>query len=77
MLVSRDGRYLVVVTGAVMDLHQDTPAEMAQRIQEIFKTPPAVKISVGRFKPSPSPNFKQGTLTIDNGKAETGPYSAA
>ena len=71
LLVSREGRYLVVVTGAIMDLHQDTPAEMEQRIQEMFKTPPTVKVSVGRFKPSPSLEFKEGTLSIDNGKGDT------
>lgn len=71
LLVSRDGHYLIVVTGAIMDLHQATTAEMEQRIQEMFKTPPAVKVSVGPFKPSPSLEFKQGTLSINNGKADT------
>ncbi len=70
LLISRDGRFLVVVTVAVVELHQDTPTEMAQRIQEVFKTPATLKISVGGFKPSVSPDFKQGTLTMDDGKTK-------
>ena len=70
LLVSRDGHFLMLVTVAVVELHQDTPAEMVQRIQEVFKTPATVKVSVGGFKPSLSPDFKQGTLTMDDGKAK-------
>jgi protein-disulfide isomerase len=70
LLVSRDARFLIVVTGAIMELHQDSPAEMVQRIQEVFKTPATLKVSVGGFKPSPSTDFKQGTLTMDDGKAK-------
>ncbi len=70
LLVSRDGRFLFVVTVAVIDIQQDTPAEMVKRIQEVFKTPPEVKMSVGPFKPSASLEFKQATLTIDNGKSK-------
>ena len=70
LLVSRDGRFLIVVTVAVVELHQSTPAEMVQRIQEVFKTPATLKVSVGGFRPSLSPDFKQGTLTMDDGKAK-------
>jgi protein-disulfide isomerase len=70
LLVSRDGRFLIVVTVAVVELHQATPAEMAQRIQEAFKNPATLKVSVGGFKPSLSPDFKQGTLSMDDGKAK-------
>jgi protein-disulfide isomerase len=70
LLVSRDARFLIVVTGAVMELHEGSAAEMEKRIQEIFKTPASLKVSVGGFKPSPSPDFKQGTLTMDNGKVK-------
>ncbi len=70
LLVSRDARFLIVVTGAVMELHQGTPAEMEQRIQELFKTPATLKVSVSGFKLSPSPDFRQGTLTMDNGKSK-------
>ena len=70
LLVSRDTRFLIVVTLAVMELHQDSPAEMVQRIREVFKTPATLKVSVGGFKSSPSPDFKQGILTMDDGKAK-------
>jgi protein-disulfide isomerase len=60
-------RYLIVV-GNVIDLQQNTPAEMAQRIRDAFKIPADTKIAVGGFRPSPSPDFKEGTLTADNGK---------
>lgn len=67
VLVSKDSHYLIVVVGGVMELHQGTPAEMVQRIQEAFKSPANLKLSVGGFKPTPSPDFKQGTLTMDDG----------
>jgi protein-disulfide isomerase len=70
LLISRDGRFLLVVTVAVIDIQRDTPEEMAKRIQEVFKTPPEIKMSVGPFKPSASLDFKQATLTIDNGKSK-------
>jgi len=69
MLISKDGHYLVV-TGAIMELHQGTEAEMELRITEVFKTPATLKVTVGGFKPSPAPDFKQGTLTMDNGKTK-------
>ena len=69
VLVSKDSRYLIVVLGQIIDLQQNSQAEMAQRIQEAFKTPPVLKLSVGGFKSSPSPDFEQGTLTLDNGKS--------
>jgi protein-disulfide isomerase len=69
VLISKDSRFLVVVAASVIDLHQNSPAEMAQRVQEVFKVPATVKISVGAFKPSPSPGFEQGTITFDDGKA--------
>jgi len=69
VLISKDSRFLIVVAASVIDLRQDSPAEMAQRIQEVFKVPATVKISVGAFKPSPSPDFQQGTITFDDGKA--------
>ena len=70
LLVSRDGRFLILVTVAIIDLHQNTPAEMAQRIQGTFKIPATSKVSVGGFKPSASLDFRQGTLTVDDGKAK-------
>ncbi len=70
LLISRDGRFLIVVTGGVVDLQSDTPDEMAKRIQELFKTPASLKISVGGFKPSLSLDFRQGTMTMDNGTSK-------
>ena len=68
VLVSKDSRFLIVVPpSGIIELHQNSAAEMAQRIQEAFKIPAKVKISVGGFKPSPSPDFEQGTLTCDDG----------
>ena len=55
--------------GQHFELHQNSAAEMEQRIREVFKTPANVKLSVGGFKPSPSPDFEQGTLTMDDGKS--------
>ena len=68
LLVSRDGRFLVMVNPSVIDLPQNSPAEIAQRIQEVFKIPADRKVSAGLFKPTLSPAFKQGTVTIDDGK---------
>jgi protein-disulfide isomerase len=68
LLVSRDGRFLIMVNNAVIELRENSPAEMAQRVQELFKIPADRKLSVGAFKPSLSPAFKQGTITVDDGK---------
>jgi protein-disulfide isomerase len=70
VLVSKDSRYLIVVVGPIMDLHQNSNAEMARRIQEAFKTPANLKLSVGGFKRSPSPDFEEGTLSMDNAGAK-------
>ena len=64
ILVSKDMRYLILVIGNIVDLPQATQAEMVQRFQEAFKTPPTLKLSFGGFKPSVSPDFEQGTLTM-------------
>lgn len=70
VLVSKDSRYLIVVMGNIVELHQNTAAEMEQRIREDFKAPANEKLSVGRFKPSPTPDFEQGTLNLDDGKSK-------
>jgi protein-disulfide isomerase len=67
ILVSKDSRYLITVMGNVMDLQQNSPVEMAKRIQEVFKIPANFKLLVGGFKPSVVPDFEQGTLTLDDG----------
>jgi protein-disulfide isomerase len=70
ILVSKDGRFLVVVTGAVIDVPQDTPAEEVARIREVLKMPPALKVSLSPFKPSASFEFKQATMSLDDGKSK-------
>ncbi len=69
VLVAKDAHYLILVNGSIIELHQNSTAEMEQRIREAFKTPATLKLSVGGFKPTPSPDFEQGTLTIDDGKS--------
>jgi len=70
VLVSKDSRFLIIVTGSIIDLTLGTPAEMVQRIHDAFKTPDTLKLSVGGFKPSPSPPFQEGTLNLDDGKTK-------
>jgi protein-disulfide isomerase len=70
VLVSKDSRYLIVVPGSIIELHQNSTAEMTQRLQEAFKAPANVKLSVGGFKHSPYPDFEEGTLTLDDGRAK-------
>lgn len=69
ILVSKDSRYLIVLVGGVINLSQDSSAEMAQRIREAFKSPPNLKLVVGNFRSSPSPDFREGTLTLQEGAA--------
>lgn len=70
VLISKDSHYLIVVVGSIIELHEDSAAEMAERIREAFKVPANLKLSVGEFKPSLSPDFKRGTLTMDDGRTK-------
>ena len=70
MLASKDLRYLIIVPGSIIDLHQNSAAEMEQSIREAFKTPANIKLSVGGFKHSPAPDFDVGNLSIDDGKTK-------
>jgi len=71
VLVSKDSHYLIVIPpNGNIELHQTSNEEMVQRIRETFKTPATVKLSLGGFKPSPAPDFEQGTLSMDNGSAK-------
>jgi protein-disulfide isomerase len=70
ILISKDSRYLIVVMGSVIDLRQNSTAEMAQRIHESLNVPANFKIKVGGFKHSVAPDFEQGTLTYDDGKSK-------
>jgi protein-disulfide isomerase len=68
LLISKDSRFLIL--GGFIDLTQGTNAEMVQRIREAFKLPESVKLSVGSFHHSASPDFQEGTMTADDGKAK-------
>jgi protein-disulfide isomerase len=70
VLISKDSRYLIMVIGTVVELHQNTTAEMVQRIHETFNVPANLKLTVGGFRRSLSLDFEQGTLTMDDGKSK-------
>ena len=71
VLVSKDSHYLIVVpSNGIIDLHQNSPEEMAQRVRDAFKTPANIKLSVGGFKRSQAPDFQVGSLSIDDGKTK-------
>lgn len=71
ILISKDARYLVVLRpNGTLELHQDSPAEMAKRIQEALKIPANMKVTVGGFKRSLSPDFQAGTLWIEGGPSK-------
>jgi len=71
VLVSKDGRYLIVLRqNGTIELHQKSPAEMAQRIQEAMKVPVNLKVSVGGFKHSLSPDFEAGTVSVEGGPSK-------
>jgi len=70
LLVSKDMRFLILVPGSIIDLSSDSPAEMEQRIREVFKSPANIKLAVGGFKPSAAPDFKVGNLNVDDGKTK-------
>jgi protein-disulfide isomerase len=66
--ISKDFHYLVVLpANGVIELRTNSTLEMEQRIREASKTPPEVKLSLGRFKPSPVPDFEEGILTYGEG----------
>ncbi len=68
VMVSKDARYFIVVQSSIIELGQSSNAAMVSRIHETFKIPAGTKDAVGGFKPSPSPAFEEGTLTLDDGK---------
>lgn len=68
IMISKDAHFLVVFpANGNIELHQNTPSEMEQRIRDAFKVPATQKLSVGGFKPSQVADFEQGTLTVENG----------
>ena len=68
VLVSKDGHYLIV-EGNVLDLKENSPEEMVQRIREVYKTPADTKLTILGFRPSVVPDFQLGTLTAESSKA--------
>ena len=57
VLVSRDQRYLVVVMGKIVDVPEDSPTVMVQQLRAAFKTPATLKMSLGPFRRSVSPEL--------------------
>ena len=70
ILLSNDQHYLIVVIGGILSLQSNSSAEMIQRIRETFKTPPSLKLTIGGFRRSPSPDFEEGTLSMDDGRSK-------
>jgi protein-disulfide isomerase len=68
ILISKDSRYLIV--GGSIDLNQNSDKEMIQRIRELYKVPDSVKLTMGSFHHSTSPDFQEGSLTADDGKTK-------
>jgi len=68
VLFSKDARYFIVIQSSIVEFGQDSNAAMVSRIQETFKIPASTKVGVGGFKPSLTPAFQEGTLTVDDGK---------
>jgi protein-disulfide isomerase len=65
LVLSRDERYLIL--GEVFSLGGDPKNEIAHRVRENFKIPPATIISVGDFRKSNVPNLLATTITVQNG----------
>ncbi|MBI1984255.1 MAG: hypothetical protein HYS61_08665, partial [Acidobacteria bacterium] len=65
LILSRDERYLIL--GEVFSLSGDPKNEIAHRVRENFKIPPATIVSVGDFRSSPIPNLLATTITVQNG----------
>lgn len=70
VLISKDSRYLIVVIGNIIDLNQNSNAEIIRRIRETFKVPDSTKLALASFHPSPKADFQAGTLVADDGKAK-------
>jgi protein-disulfide isomerase len=71
VLVSKDNRYLIVPSGGIIDLQTpNSTSEMEQRIRGVYKQQAPPKLSVGGFKPSPYPDFQEGTLTLGEGASK-------
>jgi protein-disulfide isomerase len=70
VLISKDSHYLIVVLGNVVDLGEDSNSEMIRRLRETFKVPDTIKLALASFHPSPTADFREGALIVDNGKVK-------
>jgi protein-disulfide isomerase len=74
-LISRDGRYLILVLGDIVDLAAaglpNTPAgddRVVPIIRGHFKVPETVKLTLSPARSSVFPRSREATLTMDNGQ---------
>ena len=65
VILSSDERYMLL--GEFFPLGRDPKSEIASRVRETFKIPPATIVSVGEFRRSPIPNLLAMTVTAQNG----------
>jgi protein-disulfide isomerase len=68
VLVSKDGRYLIV--GNILPLGSDSRDEILRRIREAFKIPAATNLAVSEYRKSPVSDFSETVLTADDGKSK-------
>lgn len=67
VLVSKDGRYLVV--GSALALKAaNSKTEIGQRVREMFKVPENMQMTVGAAHASAFPAFSQFQVVVDDGK---------
>jgi protein-disulfide isomerase len=66
ILVSKDGRYLIV--GNAFSLGADPKSEIVQYVRDQFKLPPTTQLAVGESRKSAFPGFNETTITVDDGK---------
>lgn len=65
LLISRDGRYLVI--GDTFPLGGDPKGEIAKTVRTTFKLPDAVQLTVGAFHRSGYPSLSETTITAEQG----------
>jgi protein-disulfide isomerase len=68
ILVSRDGRYLIV--GKIQPLQGEAKGAIAQHLRQAFKIPPATALSVGGFRKSAYPGLYATTVTATSSQGK-------
>ncbi len=58
VLVAKDAHYLILVNGSIIELHQNSHGGDGTAHPGSLQDPCHTKLSVGGFKPSPSPDFR-------------------